>query len=135
MLRLERGFQMKFQIKKKSKNVLETIIKTTEIENEFTVAEFLEGERQNKKSLIEIEGMMRMEKAKMKNVGDNHPKVLKLDEKILIGAYIYYQSLASVRQGKAKIRELNKALKQTTKDKKDIEKQTSFDFKQFEPKK
>lgn len=125
---------MKFQIKKKSKEALNTVISITEMSKKVTIGDLLYDENHNKKKLIEMEAMVRVEKAKIVNIKNNHPDVLKLDKKILIGAYLYYKSFVAVEQGKDKIKQLNNALKNLAKDKKEITKQTGFSFDQFNPK-
>ena len=128
---------MKYTIEKKSKAVLETVIKVTDMEKEITVGNILYDEIYNKKNLTEIEGMIRIEKARMQNVVNNNPDVLKLDKRMLVAAYLYYNSLAPIKEGKKKIKEINEALKNSAKDKKEITKQTGFDFDQpqLKPKK
>ena len=122
---------MKFSLKKKSKEVLETVISITEMTKEVTVAQLLYDDRENKKNLTEIEAMVKFEKAKIKNIKNNHPDVQKLSKRILIGAFLYYQATVAVKEGNDKIKQLNEALKNLAKDKKDIKKQTGFDFEQF----
>ncbi|MCG3219605.1 MAG: hypothetical protein KAR35_11375 [Candidatus Heimdallarchaeota archaeon] len=120
---------MKFKIKKKFKE--DTVIEITEMSKNITVGDLLYDEKKNKKSLTEIEAMVKIEKAKITNIKNNHPEVLRLDKKMLIGAYLYYQSSVAVKQGNDKIKQLNNALKNLTKDKKEITKQTGFNFEQF----
>jgi hypothetical protein len=122
---------MKYQLKKKSKEALETVISITEMSKDVTVAQLLYDERENKKNLTEIEAMVKYEKAKIKNIKNNHPDVPKLSKRVLIGAYLYYQATTAVKEGNDKIKQLNEALKNQVKDKKDITKQTGFDFEQF----
>ena len=121
---------MKFQLKKKSKEVLETVIKMTEIEAERTVGDILYDDIYNKKNLTEIESMVRIEKAKIKNILNSTPEVKALNKKMLVAAFLYYQSYAAVQEGNEKIKELNIALKNSAKDRKEITKQTGFDFDQ-----
>lgn len=119
---------MKYKIIK-SKNILDTTVKASEIETKFTIGEFMADTEYNKKKLTEIEAMMTMEKAKMTNIKNNHPEVLELDKKVLVGAYLYYQSLVAVKESKEKMKQINSVLKQSAKDRKEIEKQTGFSFK------
>lgn len=121
---------MKYTIEKKSKAVLETVIKVTDMEKEITVGNILYDEIYNKKNLTEIEGMIKIERAKITNIVNNNPDVKLLDTKMLIAAYLYYNSFATVKEGEKKIKEINKALKNSAKDKKEITKQTGFDFDQ-----
>ena len=128
---------MKYTIEKKSKAVLETVIKVTDMEKEITVGNILYDEIYNKKNLTEIEGMIKIERAKITNIVNNNPDVKLLDTKMLIAAYLYYNSFATVKEGEKKIKEINEALKNSAKDKKEITKQTGFDFDQpqLKPKK
>lgn len=122
--------QIKYQVKKKSKAVLETVIKMTEIEVERTVGDILYDDIYNKKNLIEIESMVKIEKAKIKNILNSTPEVKALNKKMLVAAFLYYQSYIAIQEGEDKIKELNIALKNSAKDKKEIKKQTGFDFDQ-----
>lgn len=122
--------QIKFQIKKKSKAILETVIKMTEIETERTVGDILYDDIYNKKNLTEIESMVRIEKDKIINIVNNHPDVEKLSLRLKTAAFLYYKSYAAIKEGNEKIKELNIALKNSAKDRKEITKQTGFNFDQ-----
>lgn len=122
--------QIKYQIKKKSKAVLETVIKMSEVEVERTVGDILYDDIYNKKRLTEMESMVRIEKAKIENILKSTPEVKALSKKLLVAAFLYYQSYVPIKEGNEKIKELNIALKNSAKDRKEIKRQTGFDFDQ-----
>lgn len=86
-----------------------TKIRKSGIEAEITLARTLEDIAYNEKGIKQIDAEVRLKKAIMANVAENHPGVLDLDEKMLIAAYMYHEASRYAKIGEEKLEEFKKA--------------------------
>ena len=119
---------LNYKIKKKSKVTADSIIEVSGIIREFSVMEVYDNIKSLEKLKRELEPMLKVYEAKITNIVNNHPEVLKLSEDMLVAAYLYNEASVFVKEAKKKLKEVDKQLKVQKKDLKDIAEQTGLEL-------
>ncbi len=119
---------LKYKIKKKSKVTADSIIEVSGITREFSIAEVNDNIKSLEKLKREIEPMVGVYEAKITNIVNNHPEVLKLSDEMRTAAYLYNEAYVFVKEAKKKLKEVDKQLKVQKKDLKDIANQTGLEL-------
>ncbi len=120
---------MQYKIFKKHKDSKEVIIEKSGITAQFTLNDIERHEAYLAKTLKELEGQLSIEDAKAQNIATNNTFLLKLSEKDLHAAKMYFESMAFISTAKPKIREIKDQIKSYKKEKEEIIKQTKLDVK------
>lgn len=120
---------MQYKIFKKHKDSKEVIIEKSGITAQFTINDIERHEAYLDKALKELEGQSTLEDAKAQNIVTNNPFLLKLSEKELHAAKMYFESMAFTATAKPKIKEIKDQIKSYKKEKEEIIKQTQLDVK------
>ena len=120
-----------YRISKKAKNYKDaTIEKKYEHTLTFSIADIEAHEAKLEKLLKEIEGLMELEGAKVKNIEQHHKWVKSMKPEDLLTAWLYYESLKRIQEVMPKRSEVKKQMKEYKKEKADIIK--AFDFDESE---
>lgn len=117
---------VKYKIIKKSENPFETIIEKSDFSIRFNLSEIETAIFQNEKLKKEIEAKKEIEEAKITNVLRNYPEVEKMDEKLLIACYLYYESKSFLKTAKEKLAEIEKKNEAGRKELAEIYQQTKL---------
>jgi uncharacterized coiled-coil DUF342 family protein len=117
-----------YRISKKAKNYKDaTIEKKYEHTITFSIAEIEAHEVKLEKLLKEIEGLVEVEGAKVKNIEANHKWVKTMTPQDLLTAWMYYESLHRIQEVLPKRAEVKKQMKEYKKEKAEIIKALGFD--------
>lgn len=119
---------MIYKIKKNAKKIEDIKIEVSGITNEFTLKEIKANEDYLTKQKKEIEGMVKVQRAKMVNITRNHPSVARFTPEQLTGAYLYKEASAFVSEAESKLKEINKQLREYKKDRDEIKKQIGLEI-------
>lgn len=106
---------------------LSKIEKTYEHKVQFTLQQIEDHEVQLDKSLKELDAKIEMEKAKQKNVEDNHAFVTEMPKEQLATCKIYFDALASEEMCQKKRNEVVDLLNLYSSEKKEILKQLGLE--------
>ena len=113
-------------MKKNNKVAKDVVLEVSGITHLVSLREIETDVKYLEKARKEIDGMLGVEKAKMKNIENNHPWVKKLSEIELLTAFLYYESMAVDKEAIPKLKEINRQLKVYKKEIKDIANQTGL---------
>lgn len=118
--------KIKYKMKKNNKVAKDVVLEVSGITHLVSLREIETDVKYLEKARKEIDGMLGVEKAKMKNIENNHPWVKKLSEIELLTAFLYYESMAVDKEAIPKLKEINRQLKVYKKEIKDIANQTGL---------
>lgn len=117
---------LNYEIKKKAKNLDETIIKVSGVTQEFTIADLKNDIAYLEKTQREIEPVVKLKEAEIHNIVEHHPSVLNLSDEERTAAYLYNQAFVFVKEAKIKLKEISKQIKRSKDDLEEIKKQTGL---------
>lgn len=118
---------LQFKIVKKAKNIDETVIECSNITNQFTIKDVNYNIEQLEKAKREVEPIIKLQKAKITNITEHNPSVLKLTEEERMAAHLYNEAFTFIKEAGKKIKEIDKQIKKQKGDLKEINKQTGLE--------
>lgn len=117
-----------YRISKKAKDYKDAVIeKKYEHTITFTLADIEAHEAKLEKLSKEIEGLLELEGAKVKNIEANHKWVKSMKPEDLVTSWLYYESMQRIEEVLPKRAEVKKQLKEYKKEKTEIIKALGFD--------
>lgn len=119
---------LQYKIVKKAKNIEETVIECSNITNEFTIADVNYNITQLEKAKRELEPVIKLQEAKISNIVEHNPSVLKLTDTERMAAHLYNESSIFIKEANKKIKEIDKQLKKQKADLAEIKKQTGLEI-------
>lgn len=122
------SFNRMYRISKKAKNYKDAVIeKKYEHTITFTLADIEAHEAKLEKLLKEIEGLLELEGAKVKNIETNHKWVKSMRTEDLVAAWLYYESMKRIEEVLPKRKEVKAQMKEYKREKKEIIAALGFD--------
>lgn len=121
--------QHHYKLVKEHKDYKEAVIEKGGITAEFTLAEVDAMQERNRKRLLEVEGQLKVENAKMTNILRHHPDVEKMDGILLTAAALYKESQMMVKELEPKRVQIRQAIQENEAMIKDVMTQMKFDVK------
>jgi len=120
------------------KDPYQTVIEVVE-PSEFTFAQLRESKAKLEKAQTELDGQLKLERAKLENILKNYPKELenfaRLKGEAQMACYIYVESSKKVKFCLEQLNHCKKAFKQHADELKEIKVQTGFEIVEEKPKK
>jgi hypothetical protein len=101
---------IKYSVVEKAADPLDSVIEKTGATVKFTMRQLDQADAQMQRTLKEITSQRDLEKAKMTNIENNHPEVLKMTDEQLFTAAMYQEAKRMVGMLDPKIVEFQKAL-------------------------
>lgn len=114
---------IEYSIKTPNADPKEVVIESRGSVVSFTLRELEQNMNALAKNKKEVEGKRTLEAARMKNVEDHHPFVLKMSGEDLVAAHMYQEAKADVKMCDDKLKEINDAIAQEEEGLGDILKQ------------
>lgn len=111
---------IKYSIAEASENPNESIIRKEGVIIDFPLGDIDRNLNQLDKAKKECEGAITLANAKIKNVAEHHPFVMKLSAEDLVAAYIFAEATTSLNQAKAKLLEVENQITADVNEKADI---------------
>lgn len=129
-----------YEALKKSDDFLNVPIKVTGIESIITIKEIKDNIKTLEKEKVGIEGQLKIDRAMMVNVVNNHPKINDLlpkfkdtkkqkeeKELYLVALYLFLRSRDTVKKYESVLKDVNYALAEEAHNLEEIKKQTGID--------
>ena len=99
------------------------VIEKQGITHTFTVQDIIEEEEKFEKMIKEIEANIGVKDAIVTNVTENNPWIKEMEKEKIHACHMYWEAHAYTQAGWAKVGEIKRALKESKKERKEIEKQ------------
>src|SRR4051794_21287369 len=88
----------------------QAVIEKAGITADFTIAEVEGMQERNKKGLLEVEGQLKIERAKLSNIENHHPKVKEIAGVLLTAAALYKESQMMIAELEPKLKQVTEAI-------------------------
>jgi hypothetical protein len=99
-----------YRLVKPSANYREAVIEKGGITAEFTLLEVEQMQERNRKALMELQGQLKIEEAKIDNINRHYPAVKDMPGVILTAAALYKESQSMIAELKPKIIQVDTAI-------------------------
>ena len=107
-------------------------IKISNITSEITLADTLKSIEDNEKGMKSIEGEVKIKKAVMQNIINNHPEVKTIRPKLRVACGMFYEAERFVQFAEEKLKEFTEAQENLKEEVRQIELQTGIKKMQIE---
>jgi hypothetical protein len=101
-----------YTVIEEAENAGDAKIKKTGLTAEFTLNDIDRDMKYLQRKKEELEGQMRIEDAKMKNIDDTNPEVGAMSEEMRQVIYIYQKAFSFCKVGKEKVEEIDNQIKE-----------------------
>lgn len=119
---------LKYTIKEKNDNALETILEQSGNTFEVTPKKFLEDRDRCEKRIKELESQKEIETAKMANIDSHNPFIDKMSDEDMHAVHMYWESKLLLRACVDNLKLWREALDETNVGIDEIKNQTGLDF-------